>query len=325
MNEVSQRLLALFRGERIDKPPYYEPWFAMRQMLDDRYGGSYIAMAQDLGHAAVPIGSLNTDVMFLKDVERTDAGAYYGGGELRDPQQLLDRPEPDYHAQIEPLLAARRAAHDAGLATWLVIGWCFDRIAASMGLEHLAMTCYDDPDFLRDCMAWVEQRNRRAIEIILPRVRPDFVLYNGDCAYKTGTMIDPAMLRDLCFDESKLTVDLVRDMDIPFALHTDGKLDDVIPILLDLGICAVHGCEAQANELAYLVDRFGDDIVLCGNMDVVFLAGATPDQVRAATMEMLEIGSRKGRFVAGCNTSPQDYIPVENYVAMLRTVERWGV
>ena len=56
-------------------------------------------------------------------------------------------------------------------------------------------------------------------------------------------------------------------------------------------------------------------------MDVVFLSRATPEEVRKETEEMLRIGSSKGRFVAACNTSPLDYIPEENYLTMVRTIE----
>ena len=35
---------------------------------------------------------------------------------------------------------------------------------------------------------------------------------------------------------------------------------------------------------------------------------------------MLGTGSTAGRFVAGCNTSPQDYIPPENYKAMANAI-----
>ena len=68
------------------------------------------------------------------------------------------------------------------------------------------------------------------------------------------------------------------------------------------------------------MDEFGDEIVLAGNMDVVFLSKATPDEVRRETEEMLNIGSSKGKFVAACNTSPQDYVPEENYLAMTETI-----
>lgn len=321
MRDPSERLMALLRGRRIADPPLFEPWFAMSDMLHRRFGGDYLTMADQLGHAAVPIGGLRTNVEFINAAEvRTDAGAYYEGGSLREPEQLRQRPEPDFDAQVEPLLEHRRRCAEAGTACWMVIGWCFDRIAASMGLEQFAVDCYDRPGFIHEAMAWVERRNQRGIERVVARVKPDFVLYNGDCAYKTGTMIHPDMLRDFTIEPTRKTVEMIRDLDIPFAFHSDGKLDDVIPLLVELGIDAVHGCEKQANDLDHLVETFGDEIVLCGNMDVVFLAHAAPDEVAAETRRMIQIGARKQRFLAGCNTSPQDYIPDENYIAFCQTI-----
>ncbi|MEI6083527.1 MAG: uroporphyrinogen decarboxylase family protein [Verrucomicrobiota bacterium] len=323
MRENSERLMKLLRGGRVDRPPFYEPWFGMGEMLNRRYAGNYIRMADDLGHAAVPVWGYNAEVDFIHHDIRTEAGAYYHGGSLREARQLRERPEPDFAAQIEPMLAYRRECANAGIACWMVIGWCFDRVAASMGLENLALACYDQPEFIHEAMQWVETRNQHGIEQVIAKVRPDFVLYNGDCAYKTGLMIAPAMLRDFCLEPTRRTVQMIHDLGIPFAFHTDGQLDDIVPMLIELGICAVHGCEKQANDLGHLVEKFGDDIALCGNMDVVFLKNATPDQVRAETLEMLRIGNAKRRFIAGCNTSPQDYIPDENYRTFLHTVRDW--
>jgi hypothetical protein len=312
--------MTLLRGGTSDRPPFWEPWFSMHQMLEERYRKSYIRMADDLGHAAVILGSLHTNVEFIHGGMRTEAGAYYHGGSLRESRQLQEKPEPNYGDQVEPLMAYRRECERAGIACWMIIGWCFDRISASMGLEHLAMACYDDPDFIREAMQWVESRNQRGIEQVVSKVKPDFVLYNGDCAYKNGPMINPEMLRDFCLEPTRRTVEMIHDLDIPFAFHTDGQLDAIVPMLVELGICAVHGCEKQANDLGHLVNTFGDQIALCGNMDVVFLKEASVAEVEAETAEMLRIGNAKKRFIAGCNTSPQDYIPHENYRAFCRAV-----
>jgi len=134
-------------------------------------------------------------------------------------------------------------------------------------------------------------------------------------------MVNPKIFRRLVFDRTKETVAHLKRLGIPYVFHTDGKLDDVIPLLIELGFSAVHGCEKNANDLKRLVDVFGDNIVLAGNMDVVFLSKATPEEVKRETEEMLRIGSSKGKFIAACNTSPLDYIPEENYIAMVETIK----
>ena len=321
MVEESERLMALLSGQRVDRPPLWEPWFAMQEMMKQQYGNDYLQMAEVLHMAAVPIRGVDTSVHFMAPTERIDqTGVWYGGGALRQLKQLTDRPEPDWTTQVEQLIPERQRCADAGRACWVVLPWCFHAVATSMGLEHFATQCYDRPDFVHEAMQWVERRNQIAIKQVIARVRPDFVLLDGDCAYKTGTMIAPDMMCRFCFDPSRRTVEMISDLNIPMTFHTDGKLDDVIPLLLDLGIRAVHGCERQANDLSHLVETFGDDIVLCGNMDVTFLKQASVDQVRQRTLKMLHVGAAKRRFIAGCNTSPQDYIPDVNYQTMCRTI-----
>jgi len=326
MRETSERLLALLRGQRVDRPPLWEVWFGMWEMFEARYDADWTAMADDLGHAARPLPSANVDG-FVETSHRTEAGAYYAGGSLRRYEQLEALPEPDWDDAREQTWRAAREAHQAGHASWMILGWCFDRLSAWMGLEAFAMACYDEPQFVHDAMAFIERANRRMLEELIEPApadaRPDFLLYNGDCAYKTGPMLAPDMIRDFCNGPTITTVEHVRSLDLPLTFHTDGRLDEVMPLLLDFGVSAVHGCEKQANDLGHLVETFGDRTALCGNMDVVFLSRATPAEVEAETRKMLDIGSAKGRFLAACNTSPQDYIPIDNYVAMCRTIDAY--
>ena len=94
-------------------------------------------------------------------------------------------------------------------------------------------------------------------------------------------------------------------------------------MLIELGFSAFHGVEAAANDLGDIKRRFGRDITLMGNMDVVFLTHASVAEVRAATERMLTIGMEGGRYVAACNTSPMDYIPYGNYLAMVDVIQHF--
>lgn len=321
-------MAALLRGERTKKVPFWEVWFAMVEMQKKHWGEwekveSHIKMAEELGNAVVPTGFVNANVGFADMREAAKGNGRYAGGHLRSREQLAERKLPDWKADIARLKSNQQKIRDAGLLGALYLPWCFHTIATGMGLENLCYALYDDMDFVREAFTWVEDRNREAIKQIVSVVRPDFVLFDGDCAYKTGLMVSPDMFRDLVFDQTSRTVGLLRELKIPYTLHTDGKLDEVVPMLIELGFSAVHGCEKQANDLGFLVDKFGDQITLIGNMDVVFLSSVTPDAVRKETEEMLRIGGAKGRFVAACNTSPKDYIPEANYRAFCETIAGW--
>jgi hypothetical protein len=325
MIEPSEILLHLFNGGTCNRPPFWEPWFAMERNLRERYGDDRIAMALDLGHAAVALPWVDMGVSLATPVERiAESGVWYGGGSLRTIAQLRELPEPDWANALARLSPLREECRQRGVACWLVLPWCFHSVATSMGLEHFAMACYDEPEVVHEAMAFVEARNAAAIERLVSVVRPDFVLFDGDCAYKTSTMIAPDMMRRFVTDPTRPNVRALRQLGAVPVFHTDGKLDDVVPMLTDLGFAAVHGCESAANDLGHLVEQFGRQIVLCGNMDVVFLTQSNPPQIQHAAHKMLRTGNRYGRFVAGCNTSPLDYIPWENYRAFTEAVRRWN-
>jgi uroporphyrinogen decarboxylase len=320
-----EKFKAIMHGNRSAEVLFWEVWFQKFKMLEKRYGDpakieSKIKMAQELGMAAVSIGYLDLNCLFGQHQSTMDGESRYSGGSLRHREQLDEKPLPDWSAIIPELQQRQQLVAAAGIASVLYLPWCFHAIATSMGLEHFAMTLYDDFDFLKTGMHWVEERNRKAIDQVVQLVRPDLVLFDGDCAFKTGLMVRPAQLRELVFEETRATVAKLQALDIPYALHSDGKLDELIPLLIELGFSAIHGCEKQANDLSDLVERFGDDICLVGNMDVVFLTRANLDQVRTETQNMLKIGSQKDRYIAASNTSPQDYIPDENYLAMCEAI-----
>jgi len=319
----------LMRGGRTEIVPFWEVWFGKHKMLKERYGDpsrieSYIRMADDLGMAALPIGFVDLNCSFGETQQASDGSTRYAGGSLTSLKQLEERELPDWSELIPQLQEKQRKVNEAGLAGVLYLPWCFHVIATGMGLENFAYKLYDDRGFLKTCMRWVQERARKAIQEIVSVVRPDLVLFDGDCAYKNGLMINPADLRDLVYDETKDTVLLLQELGIPYAFHTDGKLDDLIPMLIELGFSAIHGCEKQANDLDHLVDEFGDDICLIGNMDVVFLTHASIPEIWRETEDMIRRGRRKGKFIAACNTSPLDYIPDENYLAFCEAIKHFG-
>jgi len=316
-------LIKLLHGERPRKVPFWEVWFAMTGFVKRRYDCNMVKAAKELGWDALCLGAIDTNVHFIDTTTASDGTSHYSGGSLIAIDQFEKKVLPDWDKTIMELLKKRKLYTEQGIASWVILPWCFHAVATSMGLNNFALRCYDDINFIHTAFEWVESRNRRAIDIVVKEVRPDFVLFDGDCAYKNGLMINPGMFRELTYDKTLKTVSHLRKLDIPYTFHSDGKMDDFTAMLIELGFSAVHGCEKAANNLGYLVDKFGDDICLVGNMDVVFLSQASVAEVRREAEEMLKIGSRKGRFAASCNTSPMDYIPDENYLAMADVIKHF--
>jgi uroporphyrinogen decarboxylase len=319
-------ILDTFSGRQLDRVPFWEVWYGMSGLTRRILGRpaetpeDLCALAEALGWDAISAGGANINSPGGGSSTASDGTDHYVPRGMKALEGLEQRPFPDQSQALARASAVTRAAHAHGIAAVLYLPWCFHTITTTVGLEALALAIYDDRERLHDAFEWVEQRSRRAIKEVAIPSGVDFVLLDGDCAFKTGLMVRPDIFRELVFERTARTVELLKDAGIPYMMHSDGKLDDLIPMLVELGFAAVHGVEAQANDLADIKARFGHEITLIGNMDVVFLTHANESQVREATLTMLRVGSAGGRYVAACNTSPLDYIPQENYFAFARTI-----
>ncbi|MEN6384538.1 MAG: uroporphyrinogen decarboxylase family protein [Phycisphaerales bacterium] len=310
------------------KTPFWEVWFYMFDFCNRRYGSyekieNRIAMAIDLGMNAVPLCYIDTNSLFAKSSNDSSGVTHYAGGLLNSLDQLAGNKNPDLKCQVNKLKEDKRKVADAGLAGWMTLMHCFHAGNISMGLENLSLKIYDEPEFVHEYLEWVELRNRRAIEELVAEVMPDFALFDGDCAFKSGLMVRPELYRTFVFEKTKQTVSLLKKLGIPYTFHSDGKAGNLLPILIELGFSAFHGCEKAANDLCELVENFGQDICLVGNMDVSFLANSSPELIRIETEKMLTEGTVKGTFIAACNTSPQDNIPDENYLTFCDVIKKF--
>lgn len=328
---MSLPMLDALAGRPTPRVPFWEVWFGMDALAQSLLGRPMVTprdrceVGKILGWDAIYAGGLDIGAPIAEYETASDGTTHYVQRGLQMLEGLHERPLPDRQPALEAARAAVAEAHAHGLAAVLYVPWAFHRINAAIGLEAMSFAVYDNRDLLHDAFEWVEQRVRIGLREVAIPAGVDFVLFDGDCAFKTGLMVRPNIFRELVFERTRETTAILREAGIPYTLHSDGKLDELIPMLIELGFSGVHGVEAQANDLGDIKARFGRDITLIGNMDVVQLTHSTVEQVRELTTAMLRTGSPGGRYIAAVNTSPLDYIPRENYLAFCETIREFRV
>jgi uroporphyrinogen-III decarboxylase len=72
--------------------------------------------------------------------------------------------------------------------------------------------------------------------------------------------------------------------------------------------------------------RYGDRITLIGNIDVEYpLVHGTPEEVEKDVIAHMEVLKPGGRYIAGSSHSVTNFVPHENYIAMLNAIHRYGI
>ena len=75
---------------------------------------------------------------------------------------------------------------------------------------------------------------------------------------------------------------------MPFIFHSDGKVWEVIPDLIALGVNALHPIEPKAMDINEVKARFGGKLALIGNIDMDILARGTPAAVKAQVRQRIQ-------------------------------------
>ena len=108
-------------------------------------------------------------------------------------------------------------------------------------------------------------------------------------------------------------------------LHACGNLEEIMEALIeDVKMDGRHSFEDTIEPVTVAKKRWGKRISLLGGIDVDFLCRATPEQVRKRTRETLDICLPGGGYCLGSGNSVANYIPVDNYLAMLDEGRRYS-
>jgi uroporphyrinogen decarboxylase len=204
-------------------------------------------------------------------------------------------------------------------------GGPFEHASFLMGLEPLSIAMYDDPIFVE---RFFERIGQTLVEIAGRLVKMDklgIYRFGDDLGYKTATMLSTRQLRKYVFPWSKKVVEVVHEAGKPFLLHSCGQLEKVMDDLIDdVKIDAKHSFEDVIMPVTEAKRRWGHRVALLGGIDVDFLCRATAAQVIERTTQTMAVCSQGGGYALGTGNTVANYIPVENYLAMIKAAAEFN-
>jgi uroporphyrinogen decarboxylase len=141
---------------------------------------------------------------------------------------------------------------------------------------------------------------------------------SDDMGYRSGTLLSPEAMRQYVLPGHKALAKLAHDAGRLYILHSCGKLDAIIEDLIeDVGIDGKHSYEDTILEVRDAKRMWGDRIAILGGIDVDFLCRSDPTAVRQRVRDTLAECHPSGGYCMGTGNSVANYIPLDNYLAML--------
>lgn len=203
---------------------------------------------------------------------------------------------------------------------WIVSGpgGVLENLIRLTGFDNLCYMLVDDPDLVQDMSDAIGSRMARYYEHIVPYDTVGAVISNDDWGFKTQTMISPDQLRALIIPWHRTIVAFAHAAGKPAILHSCGQLESVMDdIIDDIRFDGKHSYEDTICPVEQAYDRWGERIAILGGIDMDFLCRATPEQVHDRSRAMLERTRKRGSYALGTGNSLPEYVPLENYFAML--------
>lgn len=199
-----------------------------------------------------------------------------------------------------------------------------DTYTETFGFENFMYFLKDDRDLVEEVLEihadFQVALAKRVLEYPLTFFYPA-----DDLAYKTGTLVQPDLLREMWVPRMRRVFAPALAKGVPIVFHSDGNIQELIPDLIDMGISVLNPLEPYGMDIREIKKRYGEEITLMGNMDVGgALSTGTPEQVRAETRGLIDdIGRGGGYILASCHSITSNVQP-ENFLAMVRTAQEEG-
>lgn len=197
-------------------------------------------------------------------------------------------------------------------------GGQFENLSELMGLTPLAMAVHDDPDLVSAVGDKIGELLTHLFASVAEMPNIGALWLGDDLGYKTSTVLSPTHLRKYVFPVQKKLAEIAHAHNLPFLLHSCGNLEQIMPELIDeVGIDAKHSFEDVIVPVGEAKRRWGGRVALLGGVDVDFLCRSSEKEVRAYTRRVITECEPGGGYALGTGNTVANYIPVQNYLAMV--------
>lgn len=221
--------------------------------------------------------------------------------------------------RIEPGQAARAAQgyHDRGYPVVGYAGSVYEWSWWLRGMQAFMMDLVLNAAMAEALLRKVAAHTQ-ALALATARAGMDVLCFYDDAGMQTGMQIAPEMWRRFVKPRWREILEAVRSAhpDCIFFLHSCGKIEDIIPDIIDVGFQILHPVQPECMDFAHIRRQYGRELILCACVSAqgLFPFG-TPDDVRDWVRRTRELCSSDNRAIMCPSNLLQPETPWENIVA----------
>jgi len=218
---------------------------------------------------------------------------------------LKKRLDPDAPGRLPPnlsKLALDSPVRRTPLGVWL--GGTYGLIRNWMGVENASYLFHDDPVLIEEMIEHLTFfYSTIAAKIFKTGIQLDWVMFWEDMCYNHGPLLSPDMYAKYCLPFYRTMIEMVMRHNVKvIMLDSDGRISDLIPLWLEVGINVMHPMEVAAGmDVRETRRQYGNQVRFLGGIDKRAIArgpAAIDAEVIPKVSAIMESG---GGMVAECD------------------------
>lgn len=216
----------------------------------------------------------------------------------------------------------REYSPDYAVAGYAIYG-IFEHAWALRGYETFIRDMYTNPAYaerlLDRLLDWKIEWTKRLSELGV-----DIVQVGDDLGTQTGLMLPPRLIKRYLIPRYKTWFRVLKNTGVYVFFHCDGKIDEIIPDLIETGIDILNPVQPECMNPAEVKEKYGSKITIHGCISVQqTLPFGTADDVRREVSERIRtLGYDGGYIVAPAHTIDK-HIPLQNVLALYETAREY--
>lgn len=200
-------------------------------------------------------------------------------------------------------------------------GGVLENVIALMGYDNLCLMIYDDEQLVYDVFekvgsCFVDYYNKCA-----PYNSVGALISNDDWGFNTQTMLSVKDMQRFVFPWHKKIVETIHKYEKPAILHSCGNYNMILNDLLNLKYDARHSYEDNIMPVEKAYELFKGKMAVLGGIDLNFLITSDVKDIEKRCKNMLKLAENYGGYALGSGNSIPDYVPDENYFAMINSIK----
>ncbi|HTO72817.1 MAG TPA: uroporphyrinogen decarboxylase family protein [Gemmatimonadales bacterium] len=236
-----------------------------------------------------------------------------------DSYQPPDPLRPELYTEAERVI---RQFKDEYWIAGVTVTTIFETAWALRGLEQMALDLVADPALAGHILD-IPYRYHLAAAKRLVEMGVDMIWTGDDVGAQHAMLIAPKTWRRHLKPRMAEFIATVKAInpDLKLAYHSDGRVDPIIPELIEIGVDILNPIQPACMDPAVIKRTYGDRLCFWGTIDEqCTLPFGTPQQVREEVMLRLESVGADGGLILGPTHHVQLDTPLENFWALVNTI-----